>query len=272
MVITLALGTLYYNSKPELQRLLDSLPYNSGPDYIIAIDGIFKYNKEVHPELPLHSNDGSTELLRSYKRSNVKIINAGGKTEYEKRNRYLEMCEKLDIDYLIICDSDEYFIYEDLDCSCIRKRAKAWQKFRNNFEAEASYYNGHQNVFNIQMYEPRENIKQNRPRCWYKPGEMRYLFRSHYHYGNVVRDTEAIDWAVRQGRTYLQYSKSVIKDGNIILANDLSLRNATELERRTKYQKYLINYEALVQTDQRMEEDKAHRMAMVQSSSSSQQP
>ena len=261
----LALGLIYYQGKPELKLLLDSLPYNNGPYFIIAIDCILKYTYEQNKELQLLSNDGSTELLRSYRHAEVKIIHAGNRTEHEKRNRYLEMCEKLDIDYLIICDSDEYFIYEDLDCSCIRKRAKLWTRFRNNFEREAQYYNGHQNVFNIQMFDPRTNVKQDRPRCWYKPGEMRYLHRSHYHYGNVVRDKEAIDWAIKQGRTYLQYSKSSIKDGNIILANDLSLRNATELERREKYQRYLVNYEALVQTDQRLEDDRVHRMAMVQS-------
>lgn len=255
----LALLTIYYNSKPELLRLMTSIQPRM-IDKWIFIDGIFKYVKEANPNLPSLSDDLSTELIRN-SGYNYHIEQMPEATEYEKRNRYLELCQHFNIDYAIIVDTDEYFDYNQ-DCTCKNKKKEAFDKFKNEFYSKAVKYAGRQNVFNIDMIEPGGHI-QPRPRCWYNPGQMRYLFNSHYHYANVELDAGIIETRTKEGRTYLQPSADTIKKGDIKLVNDpITLRTPEQLERRKKYQQYLVKYEGLVQTMvNNPDTAKAHRMA-----------
>ena len=54
---------------------------------------------------------------------NVFIDYAPNLLEHEKRNRYLALCKDFKVDYLIIADSDEYFI-DDCDWEQFKKDLK----------------------------------------------------------------------------------------------------------------------------------------------------
>ena len=251
--------TIYYNSRLELLRLMTSLPAKV-VDKWIFIDGIFKYVKEKNPELPTLSDDGSTEIIKN-SGFNTHVEEMPESTEFDKRNRYLELCQRYGIDYAIIVDTDEYFHYEK-ECKCHTRKREAWAKFKNQFYQMAVEHSGRKNVFNIMMNEPN-GVTQPRPRCWYNPGQMRYLFNSHYHYANTELDAKLIERAQRENRVCIQQSAGIITAGTITLSNDpTSLRTKEQLERRRRYQQYLVKYEGLVQTMvTNPDTDKAHRMA-----------
>lgn len=255
----LAIGTIFYNSKAELERLLNSIP-DKAIDWFIGIDGIFQYTKEQNPNLPELSNDGSRELILSDtitpRISNIAtwFENKSNSTEYEKRNKYLEICKKLEIDYLIIVDSDEYFVYPDGITP-----ERSWDIFRKNFEMLARKNAFQHNVFSIRTYDPKTNSESSCPRCWYNPGDMSYVNLSHYNYGNIHNETEfdKIQTAREQRLNYCQESRGVIK--GLTLAHDHSLRTKEQLRLREQYQRYLVTYESLVQNG--YSHEKAHKIA-----------
>ena len=188
MTIKIAIGCIFYNNAKELKRLLESIPIGV-LDYFIGIDGVFKFTKEQNKDLPDYSNDGCRELI--FEHSNSKEFVAiyyqnTDTTEFEKRNTYLEVCDKLgDIDILIIVDTDEYFKYEPYETP-----EEAWTRFKKNLEFEIRKYKDH-NVFGIN-YIDEVGTKTYKPRVWVKPDEMRYIYGSHYHYANVKREQKDI--------------------------------------------------------------------------------
>lgn len=258
---TLALGLNFYNDKAGLDRLLHSIPPKA-IDYIIAVDGVYEFTKEQNPDLPSLSNDGSRELLKNG-RFDVHLLNCANQPEYVKRNRYLEYAGKIGADYLIIVDSDEHFLYEDINCSCMKKRGKVWKRFRDEFERMVDYYQKRYNVFTMWMYDPVTKKKSQRPRCWFNPGQMRYLFGSHYHWGNIITEKKVIEEHMATKRTYLQYSIDDIDFPELLLVNDPSIRNKEANERREKYQQYLVTYESLRQINHKMPHHEAHTIAKM---------
>ena len=60
----LAIATIFYNCKPELERLLNSIP-DKAIDYFIAIDGAFQYFDKHDNKIPSLSTDGSRQLILS---------------------------------------------------------------------------------------------------------------------------------------------------------------------------------------------------------------
>ena len=277
--MNLALGLIYYNSKPELQRLLASIPpaTKGGPDHIIAIDGIFQYVAEKYLGTNWLSTDGSTELLKEHKGCKVHIEEMPSSTEFDKRNRYLELCDKYMCDYLVICDSDEYFVYPD-DCRCNTGRGRAWKTFRNNFQSFVNFNHKEWNVYNIYMYtDPSLENKMERARCWYMPMQMRYINNSHYHYANIYKDKKEISTI----KNYLQHSRAgvietvkgdglkmcndpvTLRDDGLKMCNDpVTLRDEKQLEIRKDYQRYIIAYEHIMQTENYLTHEKAHKMAI----------
>jgi hypothetical protein len=114
------------------------------------------------------------------------------------------------------------------------------------------------------MYDPLTKKKVQRPRCWYKPGDMRYLFGSHYHWGNIVTEKKIIEEHQKTKRTYLQYSIDDIDFPELLLVNDPStVRSKEANERREKYQQYLVTYEALRQINHSMPHLQAHQIAKL---------
>lgn len=246
----IAIATIFYNNKPELQRLADSIPDNV-VDYWICVDGPFRYNLDVNPELPHKSDDGSIDvIIESRFKFNYGVVlhYKAGHTEFDKRNTYLENCQELGIDCLLIIDSDEYFIYPDdgktpLEC---------WQRFIKNLELETIKY-PHHNVYGIEALEGIDT-QTYRQRIWLNPGQMRYINGSHYHYANIETEQIDIENFAKYKQTYCQDARSIIK-GGVILAHNQSLRTKEYQERRKQYQQYLVRYEELIQSYKFSKED-----------------
>ncbi len=256
----IAIATIFYNSVIEIIRLLDSIPKDV-IDYFIAVDGIFKYTKEKYPELPELSHDGSRDTIVSRHIDDHKfvtvLIDKPNCTEFEKRNYYLEICEKLgDVDVLLIVDSDEYFQY---DVGTIDPK-ECWQRFRKNLEFEIRKFGNH-NVFGIPTYDCASGTKSYCPRIFVNPHEMRYLNNSHYHYGNITREAKDIEYFKSQGLNYVQHAAAIIK--GLTLAHDHSLRSQEYQERRKDYQRYLVKFEELIQT-YKYTSEQAHEIAKNQ--------
>jgi len=97
----IAVGLNFYQCVDELKRLLPTL---EGADMIYAIDG---RHDTYHAENEL-SNDGSREYLKSF--GKVKLFDMGAKKQVEKRSRYFIEAGKDNMDWLIVMDSDLWFI------------------------------------------------------------------------------------------------------------------------------------------------------------------
>ena len=186
----IALATIFYNNKAELQRLVDSIP-DKVIDLWITVDGPFRYNLDMNPDLPHKSDDGSFMVINNAApkfNDSIIIHHKPGATEFDKRNTYLENCSKLgNIDVLIIVDSDEYFIYPPgitpLD---------AWQRFRKDMEI-LIIQNQHHNVYGIQYSQADSPSDTYKPRIWVNPAKMRYTNGSHYHYSNIETEKDIIE-------------------------------------------------------------------------------
>jgi len=255
----IAIGCIFYQCRTELERLVNSIPRNF-IDYFIGIDGIYKYNKEQNPQLPDVSNDGSRELLMQYGGGQKYVVALSSKpnsTEFEKRNTYLEICDKLgDIDVLIIVDSDEFFLFPEgtnLKDSVFR--------FKRNLEFTiGKLINREHNVFGIHTLNLHDKVESYKPRIWYKPEEMRYLNGSHYHYANIKTEQATIETFNQNRINYCQHVAEVVKGA--VLGHDHSLRSQKQTEMHDKYVEYLTRFEGLVQSHKYNIEE-AHKFAVA---------
>lgn len=203
----LACGIVVFNDRDSLKRTLDSL---GEMDNIYVIDGSFpaySYPSDL-------SDDGTRELCSQYKA--VELVDYPS-TEVSKRNKYLELCKRDGVDFLLIIDSDEYVLDAD------------WDAFRRNCE---QLTNDSANIYGIRCYY---NIKEHRdtsvyPRLWRKPSEMEY-----HQCHNVFRH-------IPTGNTFRSPSDSKEIPG-IKLAWDDSLRNKEWLSKTYDYQVKLIEDE-----------------------------
>lgn len=255
----IALGLNFYNAYDGLKRLCDSIPVGF-IDYVIGIDGVYRYTKEKHPELSLVSNDGSQKILLDQADKNkfcTILMEYPNVTEFEKRNKYLEICQDMNIDILIIVDSDEYFIYpEGTDPTT------AFTQFKINLQKTIYAYNfehnNEHNVFGIRTLDIDNNYDAYRPRIWANPGQMRYIYGSHYHYANVERESEDIENFKNNRICYVQCCPKVVK--GIILAHDHNMIKSGTQEIRNEYIEYLKKFESLTQSHN-YSLDECHRLA-----------
>ena len=273
-MLKIAIATIFYQCKEEMQRLIDSIPPKV-VDTWICVDGPFRYNLDMNPDLSHKSDDGSLAVIYD---SAPKFIDSvilhhkPGSTEFDKRNTYLENCQKLgDINVLIIVDSDEMFVYpsgvKPLEC---------WNRFKQNIEIEI-IRNRHHNVYGIPYFEEvaatggedkwkaviGTTADTYKPRVWVNPGAMRYINNSHYNFANIYTQQKDIEDFKKNGLTYCQHVAKIIR-GGIVLTQDQSLRTKEYQQQRKRYQQYLISLEPLVQTGKSFEE--ADKLAKEQPS------
>ena len=197
----IAIGYCYYNDLKSIQRGLPTLV--NEVDLIFAVDGKFSLR-----DGPDYSTDGSTEFLESF--PNVIIEKFVG-MEHDKRQRYVELAVKYDIDVLIIIDSDEYVSEAD------------WKTFKQNLE---KILDSEDNIHGVNFFTDN-NITQY-PRIWIRPHQIRYwnahcLFEVN---GNVMRSPKSL--------------KPVL---GITLMMDDSLRSEDYLKDTTNYQYKMIEFE-----------------------------
>lgn len=259
----IAIATIFYNNCLELQRLVDSIP-TKAIDYWITVDGPFRYNLDVDQTLSHKSDDGSLKIIYdSASKFNHSVIvhHKPGATEFDKRNTYLEICEKLgDVDVLIIVDSDEYFVYPSglnrIDC---------WTRFKQNIEIDM-IQNRHQNVYGIRYLEDTKpgggegwktaidtSADTYKPRIWVDPGKMRYISNSHYNYANIEEEKDTVEYFKKYKQVYCQSAAKVLR-GGVVLTQDQSLRTEKYQQQRKQYQQYLVALEPMVQQGKSYEE------------------
>ena len=227
----IAIATLIYNSREEVRRLYESFVprEQGGPQFWLVIDGPFNdiVNKEAY------STDGTQELIESFQEKEADndlplriIYDNAPYREDIKRNRYLELCRIHKINWLIIMDSDEYFVYYD------------WNAFRNNW-LHAVQNSESKNVYNMQFIVSPYGSTEWYRRCWFNPGEMEYINNSHYQYVNKEN--------YRKLSNELKVAYVEPTAGNVLGltgGHDHELKSNSMMEKRVKYQQWLRMYEA----------------------------
>jgi hypothetical protein len=239
----IAIGLVFYNKKLEIERLLSTID-KKGIDYILAIDGQYPFlydlarKRDPFFSCPL-STDGSRELLTEFGEQQRKKYGMGGikviidncvANEFTKRNRYLELCDYLQINYLLIVDSDEYFDQSQTN----------WNLFRNDFK-EKVFKNEGKNVYNVKTITDLYGRTADYPRAWYNPFEMKYHRYSHYKFFNYAKN-EQIDNVLD-----CQYACDILD--HIVLKHDHELRSDHDMQDRSIYEDYLVRYEELINMD-----------------------
>lgn len=114
--IKYASGTIFYNDVKSLERCLESL--KDKVDLMICVDGRFKHFKGSGDDDL--STDGSRELVTSY--DNALLVDVPNSYEIQKRTAYLKLCERVNAEYLLIVDSDEYVYEPETDWELFDKK------------------------------------------------------------------------------------------------------------------------------------------------------
>lgn len=195
-----------------------------------------------------------------------------GHTEFEKRNKYLEICDQVDIDCAIIVDSDEYFIYHPEYLSKpypnntllailktrLQNLYQSDNRVKRNFAID-KFSKLPVKARNVYLIEHENgNVTSSRPRVWFDPGEMVYAYGSHYHYYNQRLEQEILNYYNHQNIRYIQghngsiYNpiddKPDVTDKPLVtLGHDHLLRDNSDMKLHSDYHDYLLKFESLVQ-------------------------
>ena len=194
----LGVGYCFYNDLKSIQRSVPT--FINEVDLVLAVDGKFSLRDGSD-----YSTDGSTEYLDSF--DNV-IINKFVGMEHDKRQQYIEMAKKYDIDYIIIIDSDEYI--NDAN----------WDIFRENLEKNNDSISG------VKFYYTDKDYTSY-PRIW-KTGHVNY-WKTHNIFevdGSLVRSPPNL--------------KTI--EGISMSMND-DLRDDDYLLKTSEYQSRMLDYE-----------------------------
>lgn len=197
----IGVGFCYYQDVESIKRGIPT--FINSVDFVFAIDGKFSLR-----DGPDHSIDGSTEYLESF--PNIIIEKFIG-MEHDKRQKYIDLAVKHEVDVLIIIDSDEYVSKAD------------WPLFKQNLE---KILNSEDNIHGVNFFTDN-NITQY-PRIWIRLHQIKYwnahcLFEVN---GNVMRSPKNL--------------KPVL--GITLEMND-SLRSEDYLKKTSEYQYKMISYE-----------------------------
>lgn len=199
----IAVGLCYYNDVESLKRGVPT--YAPYADYVFAIDGRFEFTNGDD-----YSTDGATEYLEAW--HNVIIERCVGK-EQDKRNKYLELCERFKVDVLIIIDSDEYITDAN------------WREFRKELEAikdgSERIHNLKANYYGCAGYYPR---------VWTRPEGIRY-WNTH----NIITIDGRAPQRINSSTTNMLSS--------ITLSMDDKLRGEDYLDTVYNYQVRMMEYE-----------------------------
>lgn len=241
MGIKFASGTVFYNDCKSLERTLNSL--HDKVDLMICVDGKFKHFDDGKDKEGL-STDGSRELVRSY--DNAVLLSVPNSYEIQKRTAYLDYCVKVNAEYLLIIDSDEYVYEPETD----------WFKFKrkvgeiclgvpyNNFNLFGIYTEiyspNYQHVVHKftntappALSNPGERKWTYHPRLWHRPYEMEYC-KTHFQFRKKDPNSPLHEQ---------EHNATVAVIPHLKLGHDHILRTEAFLESRWKYQAWLVKFE-----------------------------
>lgn len=219
-MMKIAAGIIFYNDRDSLRRCISSL--YTFVDIIFCIDGKFP----TFPGAGLLSSDGSRELIKKF--GNKCILVDCPKPEYDKRQKYLELCREHGIDVLLIIDSDEYIIVED------EFHDVSWGVFRESLYRKIIQRDKEtHNVYSV-MFQHNPTTLMPYPRVWYKPGEMEYYDGRHYFFRNRLGNRIALQHQANHQPNLIE---------GITIGHDNLLRSKDHLSSRFTYQVWLTEYE-----------------------------
>ena len=204
----LSVASMIFNSLDEFKRMMSSVGNNA--KYIIIVDGKFRdfdYSSDL-------STDGSREFAQSF--DNVILIDAPNLREVDKRQIYLDKTKELDIDLLLVLDSDEFIECDD------------WDLFEKYCRFEYEVYNKQTNQFGIPVENANiPNAFDPRPRIFANPYDIKHIDNDHKNF--VTKSNVPI------------FMSSVIT--GLRLRHNHDLRTASYQELRLDYQKKLTSSE-----------------------------
>lgn len=232
----IAAGVCFYNDCKSLERTLQSLV--DKVDYMVCVDGRYKGFKDSGDGL---SNDGSRELVRSFNKS--VLINMPNVYEVEKRQGYLDWCDRARPDWLLIIDSDEYVSEYDktvLESKLAQMSMGQYAQY-NVFAVMLEVYSGKYDhiVWSFVSGQPPQTTREGErryehsPRLWARPWEMEYYLR-HYHF-RKKDPTSSLH--------YQEQNPAVAIVSGMKLNHDHALRTREHLEKRREYQRQLVELE-----------------------------
>jgi len=226
-----AAAVLFYNDRESLRRTLTSLYQSEGEiDIIFALDGRF-------PNYPLEegcedlSTDGSREMIEKNFHERTLLVDAP-LPEFEKRQKYLELCGQYDCNLLMIIDSDEYVV-NDLSY---------WEYFKREcYDKMVIESKEEHNIFNLKMFQNisvagghKLDLWVGRPRVWYRPYEVRYGRGRHFEF----IDNHGMLQTGGEGKPTIN---------SVRLGHNNELRTKQHMNGRNIYQTWLKDYEAGMQ-------------------------
>lgn len=224
MSLQIAVGLNFYQDFNSLRRLIQSLNCCAF-DHIIAIDG--KYIDWPVQDDPPFSDASCIDLLKSIeKQTPVTLLRVRNKTQQEKRQIYMDICNDLGMDCIFILDTDDY-----IDCS-----KTDYKSFKDDLEKKVAENQTYRLGYCIpcSMWDqwPHPNLSgqvQNICRVFYQPWRLKYA-ENHF----TLRDKKT---GVAQ-----VYSGAVVCE-HIGMAHDHSLRDTHYQSDSTIYSKALYEQE-----------------------------
>jgi hypothetical protein len=154
--------TSNYGHPNELRRTLSSL--SDKVDLMIVHQG--RYLGYDDEERLSQDDDEAFKIASSY---DCHIVVSSPSTELEKRQLTPTIAKELNIDFMIILDSDEYIDVNETD----------WEKFvQKCIEIAIDKYHGQYNLFGIKVEDGPQNYRY-LPRLWYRPEDI-YYDSTHY--------------------------------------------------------------------------------------------
>lgn len=198
----------YLNEVDGIQHHVDTMgkiPF----DARIYVDGKFPdFQAEYN-----YSTDGSNEIIKSM--PNTHLISGGDITEMEKNNLAFELAGKLDLDFLIQCDADEWM---EFDKTIFEESFNQEMHSTNTFQYMIRFTN---------HFSSPPRIINFLPRLFFKPGFIR---------------CENIHWWFYAFGNRITVDPSLFIDG-IHMYHDDRVRSVSRNDLMNKYQEINIKRE-----------------------------
>jgi hypothetical protein len=176
--LTVATGTIGFQDAKGLQRMNETITDSEMFTHRFYIDGPFEKADTKFDS----SQDGSIKVAESFG-ADIAIMPFA--SEFDKRMKYLEMCRKHNIDFLLIIDTDEFLLRYDKERFLPHlQEIKDSGTDHNTFAVMQQPGNTKYGV----PVEVRKLQLNERPRLWFKPGDMTYVRGSHAIFKNINHD------------------------------------------------------------------------------------
>ena len=207
----------FYQDEAGLKRLFESI--DGQVDLTILIDGRypgFGRNKS----LPALSIDGSREVCKSF--DNTVLVDLPA-SQVQKRNKYLRLCKKYDLDFAIIIDSDEFIDY-----------GADWETFKYVAQKRVRLDLGMYRIYDIRYREQNGWDLGERPRLWFRPWEIRYDVK---HYRWYIKAKNHLDRPVYEGNA----GRALIP--GLTIKHNRDIRSKERNETMNRYEDWLLQHE-----------------------------